>query len=191
MQGRRTAAFGRTVRFLVHSGTAIWRYSTRPRRCPRETRAQALPEWKQADGGSRRFAPVSHYIGLGDYLRNAWGCPPIGARGVRSKDAVILRVPSQIAAVMMPLLSAAPSFRVEVVSDPQDAFSPGAIRHPLRPVFRRLLAVASSRMPKRIRRRLRDCRVAPMPLPAGAATEKFWYSDVESMKTLSRGRERE
>lgn len=148
---------------------------------------EALPEWKRADGGAVQFAPVKHYIGLRDYLANARGVRQSVRAAFEPGDAVILRVPSQLAAVLMPLLTRRRHpFAVEVVSDPEDAFSPGAIRHPLRPVFRRLLS----------RRLARDCHNAfaaayvtaeslQRRYPAGPNTESFYYSDVELAAELA------
>jgi glycosyltransferase involved in cell wall biosynthesis len=53
------------------------------------------------------------------------------------RDAVILRVGSQLATCMAPALwRTGRPYGLEVVGDPHDAFAPGAIRHPLRPFFR-------------------------------------------------------
>jgi glycosyltransferase involved in cell wall biosynthesis len=50
---------------------------------------------------------------------------------------VILRVPSPIATLIAPSLwSKGTAYGVEVVGDPHEVFSPGAVRHPLRPLIR-------------------------------------------------------
>lgn len=142
---------------------------------------EARPEWKRADGGAVEFAPVKHYIGVGDYLRNAREVKQSVRAAFEPRDAFILRVPSQLATLLMPLLMRRRHpFAVEVVSDPHDAFSPGAIRHPLRPLFRRLLA---RRLARDCRNSFAACYVTAESLqrryPPGRETESFYYSDVE------------
>lgn len=143
--------------------------------------AQAHPEWKRADGDGIEFAPVGNYLGVREYLRNARKVGRSVRAALHPSDAVILRVPSQLAAIFVPFLSRRQHpFAVEVVSDPYDVFRRGAVRHPLRPVLRRLLS-------HRLRR---DCRKAfaaayvtaealQRRYPPGKNTRSFYYSDVE------------
>ena len=143
--------------------------------------AEARPEWKRADGGAVEFASVKHYIGVQDYLRHAREVKQSVRAAFDRRDAFILRVPSQLAVLLMPvLMRRRHPFAVEVVSDPHDAFSPGAIRHPLRPVFRRLL---SRRLARDCRNSFAACYVTAESLqrryPPGRGTESFYYSDVE------------
>ncbi|HEX4073506.1 MAG TPA: glycosyltransferase, partial [Planctomycetaceae bacterium] len=143
--------------------------------------AEARPEWKRADGGAVEFASVKHYIGVQDYLRHAREVKQSVRAAFDRRHAFILRVPSQLAVLLMPvLMRRRHPFAVEVVSDPHDAFSPGAIRHPLRPVFRRLL---SRRLARDCRNSFAACYVTAESLqrryPPGRGTESFYYSDVE------------
>jgi glycosyltransferase involved in cell wall biosynthesis len=56
---------------------------------------------------------------------------------VRREDAVIMRVGSTLANVLTPvLLRAGHPFGIEVVGDPDETFSRGGVKHPLRAVFR-------------------------------------------------------
>jgi glycosyltransferase involved in cell wall biosynthesis len=57
--------------------------------------------------------------------------------GIRAGDAVIMRVSCNLARCVEPMLRRNKHpFAVEVVADPYDGFSPGALEHPLRPFFR-------------------------------------------------------
>ncbi len=96
------------------------------------------PGWLRADGAAVGFEPVSCYVGPWQYLR----CRRAVKRAVRGSicgaDALVLRVPSQLACCLeAPLLRSGRPYGVEVVGDPYDALSPGSTRHPLRAFFRR------------------------------------------------------
>jgi len=93
--------------------------------------------WLRADGDSVRFDPVPFYIGPWQYLRRARQVRSRIRNVFRREDAVILRVPSMLANVLLPALELSRHpYSVEVVGDPYDVFAPGAVTHPLRPVFR-------------------------------------------------------
>ena len=99
---------------------------------------RAEPDWVRADGKGVGFRAFPYYVGPSQYLarrgeirRAAEGLLPPG-------EAVILRVPSQLAVCLAPILrKQRRPFGVEVVGDPYDAFAPGTHRHPLREAFRR------------------------------------------------------
>lgn len=94
-------------------------------------------DWKLASGERVEFAPVPYYIGLVEYLKQRADVGRAITTSIRSHDAVILRVPGQVSACAAAFLRrTAHPYAVEVVGDPFDAFAPGAMRHPLRPLFR-------------------------------------------------------
>lgn len=96
----------------------------------------ALPSWHRADGDRVSFARVPYYIGPLQFLRHWRAVRHAVREAIGPRDAVILRVASQLAASAVPLLRhRRQSYGVEVVSDPKDAFAKGSIRHPLRPFF--------------------------------------------------------
>lgn len=98
---------------------------------------EATPSWKRADGVGVTFARVPYYVGLWQYLQQAWQVRTAARQAVARQDAVILRVGSTIASQIEPLLRQTNHpYGVEVVNDPYDVFSPGAVKHPLRPFFR-------------------------------------------------------
>src|SRR4028118_979242 len=99
--------------------------------------ASASGDWKRADGEGVSFAALPHYIGPWQYLQKAPQLQRAARNAVAPNDAVILRVSSQIATCIQPMLSQTNHpYAVEVVADPYNIFAPGAVKHPLRPFFR-------------------------------------------------------
>jgi glycosyltransferase involved in cell wall biosynthesis len=95
------------------------------------------PGWKRADGERVSFAAVPCYVGPWQYLRQSRRVKAAVRSAVGRTDAVIFRAPSHLANLMVPALRRdAHPFGVEVVGDPHDVFAPGAVKHPLRPLFR-------------------------------------------------------
>ena len=137
--------------------------------------------WKRADGKGVLFATVPHYIGPWQYLLKAQQVNHAIRNTVGVKDAVILRVSSQIAQCLEPVLHKnGHPYGVEVVADPYDVFAPGSVRNPLRPFFRWLF-------PRKLRRICGEASAASYvtekalqrrypPAPNSFAT---YYSDVE------------
>jgi glycosyltransferase involved in cell wall biosynthesis len=95
------------------------------------------PGDRRVDGPSVEFLPVPFYLGPAQYLLRARQIRRAAHRAIGEHDAVILRVGSQLANCLTQVLwrSRRP-YGLEVVGDPQDAFAPRAIRHPLRPFLR-------------------------------------------------------
>ena len=98
----------------------------------------ARPTWQRVDLEGLDFTRVPYYVGPQQYLRK-WRAVRRAVRGaVGAADAVILRVSSQLSSILFPVLRRTRHpYAVEVVADPYDVFAPGAVRHPLRPLFRR------------------------------------------------------
>ncbi len=109
-----------------------------------------LPGWTQVTGDGVTFFPIPYYVGPWGFLRQ-WRRVNHSVRSALSgNDAVILRVPSPIAGLAIPMLTrAGRPYGVEVVGDPSDVFAPGAVRHPLRPVFRYWFTSALRRQVRR------------------------------------------
>ncbi|UKO97600.1 glycosyltransferase family 4 protein [Nostoc sp. UHCC 0870] len=94
-------------------------------------------DWKQANGQGVSFIAVPYYVGSWEYLLRSPQVKSTTRIAVGAKDAVILRIGSQIASCIQSLLhQSGHPYAVEVVSDPYDVFAPGAMTHPLRPFFR-------------------------------------------------------
>jgi glycosyltransferase involved in cell wall biosynthesis len=99
--------------------------------------AAAAEGWLRVDGDRVAFSPVPYYVGPFQYLLRARAIRLAVCNGIGDQDAVILRVPSPLAACLAPRLrSKGRPFGVQVVGDPYDVFGPGAVRHPLRFFFR-------------------------------------------------------
>lgn len=95
------------------------------------------PNWKRADGEGVTFAPVPDYTGPLQYLFRARQVKQAVRNALNGTDAVILRVGSQLANDLEPLLRHSDHpYGVEVVADPYDVFAPGSVKHPLRFFFR-------------------------------------------------------
>ena len=95
------------------------------------------PSWKRADGEGVSFATIPHYIGPWQYLSKAQQVKQAARDAVGVNDTVILRVSSQIAQCIKPLLlKSGHPYGVEVVADPYDVFASSSVKHPLRPLFR-------------------------------------------------------
>ncbi len=93
--------------------------------------------WRRAGGEGVCFSSIPYYVGPGQYLRRAPQVRSRARQAVGRWEAVILRVPSQVAICAESALhSANRPYAVEVVGDPHDAFSPGTGLHPLRGLFR-------------------------------------------------------
>jgi glycosyltransferase involved in cell wall biosynthesis len=91
----------------------------------------------RVDGPGVTVAAVPYYIGPRQYLRVAARVKRAARAAAGDRDAVLFRVPSQLATVMMPQVrKGGRPYGVEVLGDPFDVFAPGAVRHPLRPFFR-------------------------------------------------------
>jgi glycosyltransferase involved in cell wall biosynthesis len=92
----------------------------------------------RSDGPRVTFVPVPYYVGPWQYLakRRSVGAALRGA--LEAPGAVIMRVASELANLAWPMLARARRpYALEVVGDPWDAFAPGVVRHPLRPILRR------------------------------------------------------
>lgn len=93
--------------------------------------------WQRADGERVQFVPVPYFVGPWQYLLKRGQVIRAARAAVNTEDAVILRVPGQIANCMMPLLlRTGHPYAVEVVADPYDVFAPGSVKHVLAPFFR-------------------------------------------------------
>jgi glycosyltransferase involved in cell wall biosynthesis len=101
----------------------------------------AEARWLRVDGPGVTFAAVPPYHGPLQYALRRGTIQRAVAGSFQPGDAVILRVGSVLADALLPqLLKARHPYAVEVIGDPWDTFSPGAMKHPLRPFFRRWFA---------------------------------------------------
>lgn len=94
-------------------------------------------DYHRANGKGVSFFPIPFYLGPLQYI-TCYAKIKLAARNsALSSEAIILRLPSSIADHVVPvLIKAYHPYGVDVVGDPYDVFSPGAVKHPLRPLFR-------------------------------------------------------
>ncbi|HLY16477.1 MAG TPA: glycosyltransferase family 4 protein [Bryobacteraceae bacterium] len=99
----------------------------------------AIPAgWHKVEGNGVAVTPVPHYLGPRQYLARRTAVRRAVRGAFRPGDAVIIRAPGQLGNVLSPALSRMRyPFGLEVGGDPHDLFAPGAIRHFLRPLFRK------------------------------------------------------
>lgn len=94
-------------------------------------------DWIKADGADVSFVALPYYVGPWEYIKRSRAVHAAIRSAVSPGDAVLLRVPSNIGGIMASYLwRMRCPYAVEVVGDPYDVFAPGAIKHPLRPIFR-------------------------------------------------------
>lgn len=105
--------------------------------------AEPPAEARRTDGDGVDVLAVPHFVGPRAYLRSRGEVADAVAAALAAHPdaAVLLRVPGTIGKVArFALAGAGRPYGVEVVGDPWDVFSRGAVRHPLRPALRVLLA---------------------------------------------------
>ncbi len=92
--------------------------------------------WTRASGPGVKVIPLPDSVGpwgfAKDYARIAGTIRP----ALTEAEAVLLRVPCHIGGEVRRRLPPGRPYGVEVIADPWDVFSPGAVRHVLRPLFR-------------------------------------------------------
>ncbi|MGL4519019.1 MAG: glycosyltransferase [Phocaeicola sp.] len=83
------------------------------------------------------FIDVPYYIGLSAYLKKRKAILKIAKQTASDQHAYICRVPGRMGSILSAALRDKQiPYAVEVVGDPWDVFAPGAINHPLSPIFR-------------------------------------------------------
>ncbi|MEG4033839.1 glycosyltransferase family 4 protein [Microcoleus sp. S36b_A4] len=104
-------------------------------------RVRDVPEvpsdWKRADGERVSFAAIPYYIGPWQYLLKARQVQQAARKAVRTEDAVIFYLSSQISSCIEPMLRRmGHPYGIYVIADPYDVFAPGSVKSPLRPFLR-------------------------------------------------------
>ena len=91
----------------------------------------------RADGEGVSFAPLPYYVGPRQYLTRIRRITQAARSAIGPDDAVVLRIPFPVASVVHERFRRIRRpYAVEVVADPYDLFAPGAVKHPLRRLFR-------------------------------------------------------
>lgn len=90
----------------------------------------------RADGPGVKYTNLPYYQGPAQYVSKHRELTDIVQRAVASAEAITLRAPGQISSIVKSIVPAGRPYGVEVIGDPFDVFSPGAVKHPLRSLFR-------------------------------------------------------
>ncbi|MFB2933856.1 glycosyltransferase family 4 protein [Aerosakkonemataceae cyanobacterium BLCC-F154] len=94
------------------------------------------PGWIKASGSGIKAVPVPYFIGPREFIQNYPQIKNAISKALVNAEAIQLRVPCIIAQEVHRLLARQRPYGVEVVTDPYDVFTPGSVKHPLRPFFR-------------------------------------------------------
>jgi len=95
------------------------------------------PGWQRVDGAGVRVSRVPYYLGPMQYLARLRAVRSAVRSQLRPGQAVVIRAPGQLANVSFSNLARTGyPYGLEVGGDPHEAFGRGAVRHPLRPLFR-------------------------------------------------------
>jgi glycosyltransferase involved in cell wall biosynthesis len=90
-----------------------------------------------ASGEGVSFASVPYCVGPWQYILKIGEIHHTLKRVLKPDDAVILQASSPIASIIISYVRKKKHpYALEVIGDPYDTFSPGAIKHPLRPYLR-------------------------------------------------------
>lgn len=101
--------------------------------------AQRPPAASRVDGDGVEVWALPYYVGPRGYLLGRRTLAEAVTAAAEPRDAVVLRVPSPIGALLARARSRARlPYALEVIGDPYDVLAPGVVRHPLRPVLRTL-----------------------------------------------------
>jgi glycosyltransferase involved in cell wall biosynthesis len=102
---------------------------------------EPMPAEQRADGPGVTFWRLPDYTGPAEYLKKLVQLRSAIRKAVSNSDVYILRLPGTIGNLAArEIRRLGKRYAVEVVGDPWDVFSPGAIRTTLRPLYRRLFA---------------------------------------------------
>jgi glycosyltransferase involved in cell wall biosynthesis len=135
----------------------------------------------RVDGDGVSVCCLPHYHGPAQFLRQRTAIRRTLRARVSPEDAVLVRAPSAIGTVLCSVLAGrGQPYGVEVVGDPLDVFAPGAVTHPLRPLFRRWFV---AQLRRHCRRAIGAAYVTESSLqaryPTGPAAFSTSYSSIE------------
>lgn len=101
----------------------------------------------RASGPGIEFRPLPPYSGLSGLIRHIGRVHRVVREAVADCDAVVVRSPSPVASlVSRAVLATGRRYGAQIVGDPDQVFSAGAFRHPLRAPLRKLATAAQKRL---------------------------------------------
>src|SRR5579862_4631878 len=107
----------------------------------RAQRCAAPPQgYSPASGPGVAAEPLPFYIGLAEYLKSYLPLHDALRRHAQTRDAIFIQAPCPWGSDFRRNLPPGRPYGLEVMADPYDTFSPGALKHPLRPFFRRFFS---------------------------------------------------
>lgn len=137
--------------------------------------AHPAPHWQRADGDAVSFVSVPYYMGPWQYLLRRRPVYKAVRKGIGAGDAIVLRIPSQIAGAVEPALhNTGRPYGVEVVVDPHDAFAARSVQVPFRPLLRWWLT-------RRLRRRCASA--SAVAYVTGEALQRRYPPSPEAFST--------
>jgi len=100
---------------------------------------EVAPEFLPVCGDGVEFCGVPFYLGPWQYVKVRGRVREMLRSVLGPQDAALFRVSSRLADDLIPLVwKQRRPYGLEVVGDPMESLAPGAVKHPLRPVFRQL-----------------------------------------------------
>src|SRR5579871_2541444 len=133
-----------------------------------------LRDSEPTEGPGVKVTDLGKWIGAYGYLKSRTAVVQAMNGSLDRGAAVLMIVPGGLASMaFMHLVRRNYPFSLEVVGDPWDTFSPGACRHPLRPILRHYLSQVLRRQCKLadaalyVTRRALQCRYPCSGLTAG------------------------
>jgi len=132
-----------------------------------------------ASGDNVSILSLPEYVGTSGYLRNYFKIRQVIKGALAADSAVVLRLASVIGTQVWRMMPGSRPYGVEVVGDPYDVFTPGLMRHPLRPFLRWYF-------PRILRKQCKQAAAASYVTetslqkryPPGADTYSTYYSSV-------------
>lgn len=108
---------------------------------------QPSPGSVEAVAPGIEFCPLPPYAGLSGLIRHLGPVRAAVNRSIRDCDAVIVRSPSPVAFLTSrAVLAAGRPYAAQLVGDPDQVFTVGAVEHPLRIPLRRLATVGQQQL---------------------------------------------
>jgi glycosyltransferase involved in cell wall biosynthesis len=136
--------------------------------------------WNRVSGPRITAIPIPDFVGFKGLVQNYSTVRRIVKQAIAQAEAIQLRIPCAIGQEVGRSLEKGRPYGVEVVADPYDMFAPGAMRHPLRPLFRYWFS-------RQLRHQCAGACVASYVTeyalqrryPATAATFSTYYSSID------------
>lgn len=98
---------------------------------------KAEPGWHEATGEGVSFAPMPYYLGFGGFVAKLPSFVRSVRRAIEPDAALILRAHFMTSSVIYHSVKRQQRpIAIEVIGNPRDNFSPGTIKHPMRPLIR-------------------------------------------------------